>query len=99
MRRRSSLIRSAGSLLVLSLLAAACSSVSQQDLAERYGGGTNDAGDAPALPSLELGDTPPTDGRPVRSTPLQPSWGDCPFDEDEIETVVGTSGRGICIRR
>ena len=89
MRRRSSLIYSAGLLLVLSPLAAACSSVSQQDLAERYGGGTNDAGDASTLPALEPGDTPPTDGRPVRSTPLQPSWGACPFDEDEIEVECG----------
>ena len=89
MRRRSSPIRSAGLLLVLSLLATACSSVSQQDLAERYGGGTNDAGVASTLPALEPSDTPTTDGRPVRSTPLQPSWGACPFDEDEIEVECG----------
>ena len=89
--------------LSAALIAAACSQVTSDELADRYRNDDLAAGTpgtlAPpttttALPATDDGtgsDTrQSTDGRPPRDTPLVPDFGDCPFDPGARDVECGT---------
>ncbi|MEO0494812.1 MAG: alpha/beta fold hydrolase [Actinomycetota bacterium] len=99
MIRRSSPVRYAAALLVLGVLAAACSSVSPEELADRYRTSGVALEPASTLPpptldegepsSADLGNMPSDDGRSVRNAPLQPRFGECPFDVGDLDVDCG----------
>lgn len=93
--------------LSAALVAAACSQVAPDDLADRYRNDEIAAGTPGTLPppttsttttaapatADDDGDAPTsqsTDGRPPRDAPLEPGFGDCPFDAGGRDVQCGT---------
>lgn len=104
MIRRFPLARVGFVLLVAALTAAACSSISQDELADRYRGEVADDRSTPdnTLPPPDSSDesasetpdaTPQgptsTDGRPPRAEPLDVTWDDCVFDTSGLDVECG----------
>ncbi|MEM8707293.1 MAG: alpha/beta fold hydrolase [Actinomycetota bacterium] len=105
MTRRPSPSRRSAVLLAFAVLVAACSSLSQEELADRYRLDSNapnelpepDLASEPDEPTdttgeaaVDLSNTPSSDGRPPRATPLDAEFGDCPFDASGLDVECGS---------
>ncbi|MEM9467155.1 MAG: alpha/beta fold hydrolase [Actinomycetota bacterium] len=85
-------------LLGAAMVAASCAEISPDELAERYRPSDVDTPGTLPPPSTtlatvdpdDIANTPSTDGRPPRATPLEPSFGGCPFEPGPYDVECGT---------